>query len=32
MNKTFKFRIYSNDSQKTLIHKTLVHNRYINEI
>jgi len=29
MNKAFKFRIYPNESQKTLIHMTLGHNRFL---
>ncbi|MCU0104408.1 helix-turn-helix domain-containing protein, partial [Acholeplasma vituli] len=29
MNKAFKFRIYPTESQKTLIHMTLGHNRFL---
>jgi putative transposase len=29
MNKAFKFRIYPTDTQKTLIHMTLGHNRFL---
>ena len=29
MNKAFKFRIYPSDTQKTLIHMTIGHNRFL---
>ena len=29
MNKAFKFRIYPTETQKTLIHMTLGHNRFL---
>ena len=29
MNKAFKFRIYPTEAQKTLIHMTLGHNRFL---